>query len=190
MRAIKNRFAEKVSLQAHNTLASAIQIGNPVSYVKAVQAVQKTNGIVAEATEHELANAAGLADKTGMYACPHTAVALAVLFKLVNQGSILSQDRVIVISTAHGLKFTNFKVNYHDDHLDEVEAQYANPPLNLPADAGLVKEDFGQNDCRRRPFNQSIHTILAIYEKQFLPIVKSPARNDGQGLTEGGLPKE
>ena len=140
----KNGFAEKVSLQAHNTLASAIQIGNPVSYEKAVQAVQKTKGIVAEATEHELANAAALADKTGMYACPHTAVALAVLFKLVNQGTIMSQDRVIVISTAHGLKFTNFKVNYHDDHLDEVEAQYANPPLNLPADAGLVKETLAK----------------------------------------------
>lgn len=135
-----NGFKEKVSLQAQNTLASAIQIGNPVSYEKAVQAVQDTEGIVAEATEHELANAAALADKTGMYACPHTAVALAVLFKLVNQGTIGSQDRVIVISTAHGLKFTNFKVQYHDDNLDEVEAQYANPPINLPADPVLVNE--------------------------------------------------
>jgi threonine synthase len=136
----QNGFREKVQIRAENTLASAIQIGNPVSYEKAVQAIQETNGIVEQATEHELANAAALADKTGMYACPHTAVALAVLFKLVAQGTIKPQERVIVISTAHGLKFTNFKMKYHEDDLAEVGAQYANPPLNLPADADLVRQ--------------------------------------------------
>ena len=49
-----------------------------------------------------------------------------------------------MISTAHGLKFTNFKVEYHADQLNEVEAQYANPPVNLPADADLVKETLAQ----------------------------------------------
>ncbi|MCP4362254.1 MAG: threonine synthase [Chloroflexi bacterium] len=141
----KNGFQEKVCLPAQNTLASAIQIGDPVSYEKAVQAVQATDGIVEQATEHELANAAALADRTGMYACPHTAVALAVLFKLVNQGVIKSQERVIVISTAHGLKFTNFKVKYHEDSLDEVESQYANLPLNLPPDVDLVRETLAQH---------------------------------------------
>ncbi len=140
----RNGFREKVRQQAQNTLASAIQIGDPVSYEKAVQAIQATDGIVEQATEHELANAAGLADRTGMYTCPHTAVALAVLFKLVNQGTIKSQDRVIVISTAHGLKFTSFKLRYHEDGLDDVEAQYANPPLLLPADANVVKEALAQ----------------------------------------------
>jgi threonine synthase len=76
----ENDFQEKVAIRAENTLASAIQIGNPVSYEKAVAALRATNGIVAQATEHELANAAALADRTGMYTCPHTAVALAVLF--------------------------------------------------------------------------------------------------------------
>jgi threonine synthase len=136
----KRGFKEKVSLPAQDTLASAIQIGDPVSYEKAVQAVQETNGIVEQATEHELANAAALADRTGMYTCPHTAVALAALFKLVNQGTIKSQDRVIVISTAHGLKFTSFKLRYHEDALEEVEAQYANPPVFLPPDIDLVRQ--------------------------------------------------
>ena len=48
-----------------------------------------------------------------MYTCPHTGVALAALFKLVERGVIKSKDRVVVISTAHGLKFTEFKVGYH-----------------------------------------------------------------------------
>lgn len=139
-----NGFKEKVSLPAQNTLASAIQIGDPVSYEKAVQAIQETNGVVEQATEHELANAAALADRTGMYTCPHTAVALAVLFKLVTKGIIKSQERVIVISTAHGLKFTSFKLRYHEDSLDEVEAQHANPLLLLPPDIGLVRQALAQ----------------------------------------------
>lgn len=135
----QQNFEDKVTVQAQKTLASAIQIGDPVSYEKAVVALQGSNGLVAQATEHELADAAARADRTGMYTCPHTGVALAVLFKLVRRGEIKATDRVIVISTAHGLKFTRFKTGYHEDALDEVESQLANPPTNLPADVAQVK---------------------------------------------------
>jgi len=133
-------FRDKVSITAQKTLASAIQIGDPVSYEKAVQAVQASNGVVEEASEHELAEAAARADLTGMYCCPHTGVALAALFKLIKRGEIKSTDRVVVISTAHGLKFTSFKVGYHEGKLDEVGSELANPPVYLPADAAIVKE--------------------------------------------------
>lgn len=136
----KENYADKVTVSAKNTLASAIQIGDPVSYEKAVQALKETNGIVEQASEHELANAAALADRTGMYTCPHTAVALAALFKLKDRGIINQNDRTVVISTAHGLKFTNFKIEYHAGNLPEVESQLANPPVNLPADIDLVRE--------------------------------------------------
>jgi threonine synthase len=135
-----NDFQDKVSIPAQKTLASAIQIGDPVSYEKAVQAVIETNGLVEAVSEHELANAAARADLTGMYTCPHTGVALAALFKLVERGQVKSSDRVVVISTAHGLKFTGFKVGYHEGKLDEVESELANPPVYLPADAKVVKE--------------------------------------------------
>lgn len=133
-------FREKVTIKAEKTLASAIQIGNPVSYEKAVRTLQEFDGIVEQASEHELANAAARADLTGMYTCPHTGVALAVLFKLVERGVIKRRDRVVVISTAHGLKFTQFKTGYHEDTLPEVEALRANPPVYLPADARVVQE--------------------------------------------------
>ena len=139
-----NGFQEKVTIHADKTLASAIQIGDPVSYEKAVQAVRESNGIVEEATEHELANAAAIADRTGMYTCPHTGVALAVLFKLVQRGDIQRSDRVVVISTAHGLKFTGFKVGYHEGRLDEVESEHANPPVYLTADPKVVKETIAR----------------------------------------------
>jgi threonine synthase len=139
-----NGFAEKATMQADTTLASAIQIGDPVSYEKAVQAIQMTNGIVEQASEDELANAAAMADLTGMYTCPHTGVALAVLFKLVARGEVKASDRVVVISTAHGLKFTSFKVGYHEDTLTEVESRFANPPVYLPADAKVVQETISR----------------------------------------------
>ncbi len=133
-------YTQKMTVQAQDTLASAIQIGDPVSYEKAVHALQETKGLVEQVSEDELANAAALADRTGMYTCPHTAVALAALFKLKEQGIINTNDRTVVISTAHGLKFTNFKLQYHESALPEVTSQFANPPINLPADANLVRE--------------------------------------------------
>ena len=127
-------------MQAETTLASAIQIGNPVSYEKAVKVLEQFDGIVEQASEHELANAAARADRTGMYCCPHTGVALAALFKLVERGVVRHNERVVVISTAHGLKFTSFKTGYHEDTLAEVEALDANPPVYLPADAKVVRQ--------------------------------------------------
>jgi threonine synthase len=133
-------FKEKVVVQAQTTLASAIQIGNPVSYEKAVNTLREFDGIVEQASEHELADAAARADRTGMYTCPHTGVALAVLFKLRARGIIRGNERVVVISTAHGLKFTQFKVGYHEDTLAEVEAVHANPPVYLPAEVDVVQK--------------------------------------------------
>ena len=139
-----NGFRQKVAVQASRTLASAIQIGDPVSYEKAVQAVTASNGLVEAVSEHELANAAARADLTGMYTCPHTGVALAALFNLVERGTIARSDRVVVISTAHGLKFTSFKVGYHEGKLAEVESDLANPPTYLPADVQVVKETISR----------------------------------------------
>jgi threonine synthase len=53
---------------------------------------------------------------------------------------IRRSERVIVLSTASGLKFTGFKVDYHEGTLTGVEARHANPPLELAADAGLVRK--------------------------------------------------
>ena len=54
-----------------------------MSVRKAIRALQKYDGIVEQASEEELADAAAAADRTGMFNCPHTGVALAALEKLV-----------------------------------------------------------------------------------------------------------
>ena len=124
-------------LQAQTTLASAIQIGNPVSLPKAVKALVAFDGIVEQASEAELADAVARADRTGMFNCPHTGVALACLEKLVANKTIGPRDRVVVISTAHGLKFTEFKTRYHEERLG-FPSTYANRPVELPGDPDQV----------------------------------------------------
>jgi threonine synthase len=124
--------------KARETLASAIQIGNPVSAPRALKALEAMDGVVEQATEEELCDAAARADKTGMYTCPHTAVALTALEKLVKRGLVRKKDRVIVVSTASGLKFTEFKVRYHDKALPGIAAAHANPPVELPNDYARV----------------------------------------------------
>ena len=135
-----NGFKDFKAITPEKTLASAIQIGDPVSVQKAIKALQYFDGIVEQASEDELANAAALADRTGMYSCPHTGVALAVLIKMVEKGVISKNDRTIVISTAHGLKFSEFKVGYHEKTLDGITSTHANMPIELEPDADKVKE--------------------------------------------------
>ena len=138
--AYKRNFDKLEPVQAQKTLASAIQIGNPVSYPKAEHAIRDYNGIVEQVSEQELADAAHRADKTGLYSCPHTGVALGALFKLRERNSISSDESVVVISTAHGLKFSEFKAAYHEQKLEGVSPKYANAIHRLPAKAEAVMD--------------------------------------------------
>jgi threonine synthase len=138
-------FEEFKPIRAQKTLASAIQIGNPVSFDKAVKILKMFDGVVEQATEDELANAAALADRTGLFNCPHTGVALAALFKLVERKEIKKDERIVIISTAHGLKFIDFKVKYHENKLDEVDSQYANTPIELPPEYDKVEKAILDN---------------------------------------------
>jgi threonine synthase len=123
---------------AKPTQASAIRIGNPVSAPRAMAALHAMNGVVEQATEDELADAAARADRSGLFTCPHTGVALACATKLRAGGVIGERDRVVVISTASALKFTEFKLGYHEKKLRDVDARLANEPVALPADVDVV----------------------------------------------------
>ena len=138
VRAVRAGHGVVAPMQAGATLASAIQIGAPVSAPRAMRALAAMRGLAIDATEDELADAAARGDATGMYCDPHTGVALAALFKLRAQGVIGENDRTVVISTASGLKFTEFKVGYHERTLAHVDARRANAAVALPADFGKV----------------------------------------------------
>jgi threonine synthase len=125
---------------AKRSHASAIQIGNPVSAPRAMAALKAMNGVVEQASEEELADACARADRTGLYTCPHTGVALAATLKLRERGTIAAGDRVVVVSTANGLKFTEFKMGYHDRTLAGVTPRHANSPVTLPPNVDEVSD--------------------------------------------------
>jgi threonine synthase len=137
--AYKRGWGSFEAMVAKPTEASAIRIGNPVSIRRAIRTLERYNGVVEQASESELAEAAAAADRTGTFACPHTGVALAALVKLAKSGMIQPRERVVVVSTASGLKFTDFKVRYHENRIEGVQSQYANQPLSLPNDYEAVK---------------------------------------------------
>ena len=108
---------------------------------RAIRTLKRFDGIVDQATEAELADAAARADRTGLFNCPHTGVALAVLIKMVARKQILPDHRVIVISTATGLKFPDFKVAYHNVAPGEPAPRYLNAPIELEADyEGVLRQ--------------------------------------------------
>ncbi|MGI6368300.1 MAG: threonine synthase [Anaerolineae bacterium] len=139
-RSYQRGFESLEPMHAGETVATAIQIGNPVSYERAVKVMRRFEGCVEQASEDEIAEATARADLTGMYTCPHTGVALAALFKLIDRGQVKPSDRVVVISTAHGLKFSPFKIAYHENRLPGIQARRPNPPVQLPAEAGAVRD--------------------------------------------------
>jgi threonine synthase len=129
-------------IHAEPTLASAIQIGNPVSAPRAMAALHAMAGVVEQATEQELADACARADRTGLYTCPHTGVALACLFKLRDKGVIARDDRVVVVSTANGLKFTEFKAAYHERRLPGIETRHDSGLVLMPPDVERVAAEI------------------------------------------------
>jgi len=127
-------------IAARKTVASAIQIGNPVSYEKAVDALRRYDGVVEQASESEIMEACAAADRTGLFNCPHTGVALVALRKLQERGLVRPDDQVVVISTAHGLKFVDSKLDYHMMRLEGVPSEHPNPPIELGAEYRLVRD--------------------------------------------------
>src|SRR5207248_948534 len=103
-RSYREGFSNLQPFVAGKTHATAIQIGNPVSFGKAVNALRATDGIVEQASETELVNACAEVDRFGFFNDPQTGVALAAAIKLVKAQVIGPSSRVVVISTAHGLK--------------------------------------------------------------------------------------
>jgi len=138
-RSFRDGYRTRPTVTAGDTAATAIRIGAPVSYERALRALGRCGGVVTSASEDELADASALADRAGQYLCPQTAAALAGVAKAARAGTIGAKDRVVLVSTAHGLKFTEFKVRYHEGRLAGAQARRRNVPLELPASLDEVR---------------------------------------------------
>lgn len=108
------------------TIATAIKIGSPVNYPKAVRAVQWTGGVVEQVTDAEIMDAKALIDAQGIGCEPASGCSLAGTRKLVESGVIRPDETVIAILTGHLLKDPDATIGYHRGALEGIEAAYPN----------------------------------------------------------------
>jgi len=132
----ENGGKKLISMQAE-TAASAIRIGSPASWKKAVAVLQATGGAVGQVSEVEIALAKAEIGVDGIGCEPASAVTLAGLKKLVKQGFVKSADSVVLILTGHLLKDPEFTLKFHRGDLfarteSEREADILKPQRRAP----------------------------------------------------------
>ncbi len=114
-RARASGYARLDPVVAGDTLATAIRIGDPVSFPRARIALSETGGTTTSCSEAELVDAMRALDRTGLLSCPQTGAAYAGVRQLRGSGFIKKRDEVVVVSTANGLKFTEAKARVEDN---------------------------------------------------------------------------
>ncbi len=108
------------------TIATAIKIGNPVNYAKAVRAIRWTDGVVEEVSDQEIMDAKALIDRRGIGCEPASACSLAGVQKLVRKGIIRPRETVVGILTGHVLKDADAVIDYHRGTLEHIHSTYPN----------------------------------------------------------------
>jgi threonine synthase len=121
------------------TRASAIRIGNPASWQKAVASLQSTGGWCEQVSEAEIALAKAQIGAEGIGCEPASAVTLAGLKKLVASGHVHPEDRVVLILTGHTLKDSDYTIHFHRDELLNVQEQSTLTPAQSAESAALRK---------------------------------------------------
>jgi threonine synthase len=133
----QRRFEERVCVQAE-TVATAIRIGAPVSYERAIRTMGWTDGLVAQVDDSEIMDAKAMVDGVGIGCEPASAAAVAGARKLVADGTIRPDETVVAVLTGNLLKDPTATVAYHTGEWPD--AAYANPPLSVEADIGAVRK--------------------------------------------------
>ncbi|MGC2637005.1 MAG: threonine synthase [Acidobacteriaceae bacterium] len=135
-------------VKAH-TRASAIRIGNPASWRKAVRVIRDTGGWVEQVSEAEIAVAKAEIGAEGIGCEPASAVTLAGLKKLVAQGSIGKSESVVLLLTGHTLKDPDYTIRYHRGEL-LTEAESAGFAAELSAtQRNTIELDASAEDVLR-----------------------------------------
>jgi threonine synthase len=151
VRAIRENGGNKLSPMRADTMATAIRIGNPASWKKAVRVLEATGGTVEQVSEVEIALAKAEIGSDGIGCEPASAVTLAGLKKLVKQGFIKRSDSVVLILTGHMLKDPDFTIKFHRGDLFP----------DMHAEAAILKEQ------QRAPIvlDANVEAVLKVLEQ-------------------------
>lgn len=118
----KKNLPELIPEKYPETIATAIRIGNPLSWKKAIKAICNSKGLAESVTDDEILSAQKLLSrKEGIFVEPASAASIAGLIKLIDNGEIDSGEEVVCVTTGHGLKDPNTVIDSCKDELIEIK---------------------------------------------------------------------
>ncbi|HEV2689388.1 MAG TPA: threonine synthase [Bryobacteraceae bacterium] len=131
------------SVPEPRTLATAIRIGDPVSWPKALAEVTASNGVVEKVSEQEIADAKAIIGRCGIGCEPASAATLAGIRKLIDAGTMRGNEDVIAVLTGNVLKDPDYIYHYHTGQLKDpegtpIQARFGNQPTVAPNDADAI----------------------------------------------------
>ena len=126
------------------TIATAIKIGNPVSWRKSMRGITALDGIVTEVTDDQIMDAKAIVDAAGIGAEPASCATVAGIRRLVQEGIIDPKQRVVGMLTGNLLKDPDIVVNYHMGELEGIESQRSNAPISAPAEIDEIRRIIRQ----------------------------------------------
>jgi threonine synthase len=129
-------FSERHKVRAE-TVATAIRIGDPASYERAVRSIRDTNGVVIAVSDAEILDAKAVVDASGVGCEPASAASVAGARQLVSRGMIGRSDTVVAVLTGHVLKDPGILLEYHRD--TDPPPAFANRPIEIDADLAAVE---------------------------------------------------
>jgi threonine synthase len=130
------------------TLATAIRIGDPVSWPKALYEVRSSNGVVEKVSEQEIADAKAQVGLCGIGSEPASAATLAGIRKLRAAGVMRADEDVVAVLTGNLLKDPDYIYRYHTGQLTtpsgaKILPTFANQPTVVPNDPDRIAELLG-----------------------------------------------
>ncbi len=128
-------FAERITVEPE-TVATAIRIGAPASWNRAVRAIRETNGVVTSVSDEEILEGKAVIDSAGIGCEPASAASVAGVRKLVAAGAIAKDERVVAVLTGHLLKDPDAVIDYH--RASDPRKPLANPPIEIEARVAAV----------------------------------------------------
>jgi threonine synthase len=135
-RSFEKQFAAHVPVLAE-TVATAIKIGDPASWDRAVRAITETNGVVISATDDQILDAKAVIDASGVGCEPASAASVAGVRLMRDSGTIGGHERVVAVLTGHLLKDPGIIQHYHQE-LSPAPPR-ANPPIEISATLAEVE---------------------------------------------------
>jgi threonine synthase len=149
-----------IPMEHPHTLATAIKIGAPVSWQKALRAVLTSEGKVLSVNEQEIADAKAIVGLDGVGCEPASASTVAGIKRLVADGTIGPEDDVVAVLTGHVLKDTDYVIRYHQDNLfsdmetskrSKIKGAYRNPPALVEPTREAIMKKLKSKDVSTKP---------------------------------------